>query len=65
MSGRSPAEGLPGARSASRSQLPMARGADELVSVYGRFGLSSAAFTHGGPGGHGVTVVSPSSTETN
>jgi hypothetical protein len=43
----------------------MARGAGELVSVYGRFGLSSAAFTQGAPCGHGVTVVSPPATETN
>jgi hypothetical protein len=33
--------------------------------VFGRLGLSSAASTQGGPGGHGVTVVSPPATETN
>jgi hypothetical protein len=46
----------------------MATGAGELVSVFGRLGLSSAASTQGGPGGHGghgVTVVSPPATETN
>jgi len=46
----------------------MATGAGELVSVFGRLGLSSAASTqggHGGHGGHGVTVVSPPATETN
>ena len=43
----------------------MATGAGELASVFGRLGLSSAASTQGGPGGHGVTVVSPPATETN
>jgi len=43
----------------------MATGAGELVSVFGRLGLSSTASTQGGPGGHGVTVVSPPATETN